>query len=149
MLLCLPANPQTLDHLNLMIAITRTAYLIMLAHCQSVYPLEACGFLGGIDGKAFSVTAVENALHSPVAYEMEPIQQLEAMLDLERSGLEMVAAYHSHPHGPARPSVTDMAQAYYPDLPQVIVSLRTRSAPTALAFLLTPDTVQKIELRVV
>ena len=132
-----------------MIEITRTAYLIMLAHCQAMYPLEACGFLGGIQGKAFAVTAIENALRSPVAYEMEPRQQLEAMLDLERRGLDIVAAYHSHPHGPSRPSATDMSQAFYPDMPQVIVSLRTRSDPTVLAFLLTPENVQEVDLRAV
>ncbi len=122
-----------------MLAITKEAYAIMLVHCQAQYPLEACGFLGGTAGLAYSVTLVENLLRSPVAYEMEPRQQIEAMLSLENNGLELLAAFHSHPHGPPSPSVTDVAQAYYPDLPQIIISLQTRTAPSVRSFLLAPD----------
>ena len=86
-------------------------------------------FWVGADGEADVVTIIENILQSPVAYEMDPRQQLEAMLHIEDSGLDLMAAYHSHPHGPSRPSATDLAQAYYPDLPQIIISLRERSAP--------------------
>jgi proteasome lid subunit RPN8/RPN11 len=132
-----------------MIEITKEAYLIMLAHCQSQYPLEACGFLGGEDSRATVVTAVENALHSPVAYEMDPRQQLEAMLYFEENGLDLLAAYHSHPHGPSGPSHTDIAQAYYPDLPQLIISLRLGPAPAARAFLLSQEEIHEIEIRIV
>jgi proteasome lid subunit RPN8/RPN11 len=129
--------------------IDKTAYDIMLAHCQAAHPLEACGFLGGRHGQATIVTAVENALSSPVAYAMDPQQQLEAMLDLEENGYDLMAAYHSHPHGPSWPSPTDLAQAYYPDLPQIIISLRERTAPSARAFLLAPDEFQEIKLQLV
>lgn len=126
--------------------IKKPVYAIMLAHCQEIYPFEACGFLGGRDGKATVVTIIENALKSPVAYEMDPLQQIEAMLDMEKSGLDLMAAYHSHPHGPSKPSPTDLAQAYYPDLPQIIISLRVRSEPSMRAFLLTPDEYQEINI---
>jgi proteasome lid subunit RPN8/RPN11 len=92
---------------------------------------------------------VENALNSPVAYEMDPLQQLEAMLDIENNGLDLMAAYHSHPQGPSRPSPTDLAQAYYPDLPQIIISLQVRSEPSARAFLLASDSYQELKLRIV
>jgi proteasome lid subunit RPN8/RPN11 len=131
------------------LTITRTACAIMMAHCQEIYPLEACGFLGGRDGTATIVTMIENALNSPVAYEMEPLQQLEAMVDLENRRLDLMAAYHSHPQGPSTPSLTDMAQAYYPDLPQVIVSLRLRAEPSLRAFLLTHDKYEELELQIV
>jgi proteasome lid subunit RPN8/RPN11 len=131
------------------LAINKTAYAIMLAHCQEIYPFEACGFIGGKDGLASVVSFVENALNSPVAYEMDPLQQLEAMLDMEDNGLDLMAAYHSHPHGPSRPSPTDLAQAYYPDLPQIIISLRMRSEPSVRAFLLAHDTYQEIKLQIV
>ena len=131
------------------LAIDKTAYVIMLAHCQEIYPFEACGFLGGRDGRATVVTIVENAINSPVAYEMEPLQQLEAMLDMENNGLDLMAAYHSHPHGPSKPSPTDLAQAYYPDLPQIIISLRVRSEPSVRAFLLAPDAYQELKLQIV
>ena len=129
--------------------INKHVYAIMLSHCQAQYPLEACGFLAGQDGQAFVVTAIENILDSPVAYEMDPRQQIEAMLNIENNGLDLMAAYHSHPRGPSRPSPTDLAKAYYPDLPQVIVSLRVRSDPSLRAFLLAPAEFQELELQFV
>ncbi len=135
--------------IEMMLAVNKTAFAVMLSHCQAEYPLEACGFLGGQDGEAFIVTTVENILRSPVAYEMDPQQQIEAMLQIEDSGLDLMAAFHSHPHGPSQPSATDLAQAYYPDLVQVIISLRERAAPVARAFLLTHDEFNEVELLVV
>jgi [CysO sulfur-carrier protein]-S-L-cysteine hydrolase len=132
-----------------MITLTETAYLVMLAHCQAQYPLEACGFLGGRDGVSDVVTAVENILRSPVAYEMAPKQQLEAMLYMEDQGLELTAAFHSHPHGPSRPSATDVAQAYYPDMAQFIISLQSRSSPSVRVFLLGPEEIQELDWRIV
>jgi proteasome lid subunit RPN8/RPN11 len=128
------------------LTIYKSVYAVMLSHCQAEYPLEACGFLGGRDGEASVVSVVENILHSRVAYEMDPRQQIEAMLHIENSGLDLMAAFHSHPHGPSYPSATDLAQAYYPDLAQIIISLREREAPGARAFLLTHDEFQEVEL---
>jgi proteasome lid subunit RPN8/RPN11 len=110
--------------------------------------MEACGFLGGEKGRVNIVSAVENVLRSPVAYEMDPQQQLEAMLYFENQGRDLVAAYHSHPHGPSSPSATDLAQAYYPDMPQVIVSLRKRTSPSVRVFLLAPDSVRELNWRI-
>lgn len=132
-----------------MLAITNAAYSIMLAHCQAVYPLEACGFLGGKNGTAYVVTVIENILSSSTAFEMDPQQQIEAMLAIEEDGLDLLAAYHSHPSGPSRPSPTDIAQAYYPELAQVIVSLRESSSPSARAFLLASGKVHELKLQLV
>jgi proteasome lid subunit RPN8/RPN11 len=131
------------------LSISKTVYMIMLAHCQEMYPLEACGFLGGRDGRATVVSMVENVLKSPVAFEMDPLQQIEAMLDIENSRLDLVAAYHSHPQGPPIPSPTDLALAYYPDLPQIIISLQTRSTPSMRAFLLASGGYEELKLLIV
>jgi proteasome lid subunit RPN8/RPN11 len=106
----------------------------MLAHLQAAYPLEACGILAGPPGQAVHQYAIDNIRQSPVAYEMDPQQQLQAMLDLEARGWEMVAIYHSHPAGPERPSPTDIAQAYYPDCAYIIASLADRAAPVLRGF---------------
>ena len=102
---------------------------------QAAYPLEGCGILAGRPGVATRIYPVENALRSQTAYEMEAAQQLAAMLAVEEAGLEMVAIYHSHPDGPERPSPTDVALAFYPDLAQVIVSLAERKRPLSRAFM--------------
>lgn len=117
-----------------MIEIHLTVYQVMLAHLQSAYPQEACGLLAGKDGRIAHIYMIENILHSPTAYEMDPRQQLEAMLHAEKQGLELLAAYHSHPSGPGIPSATDIAQAYYPDMLQLIISLQNRYDPRVGVF---------------
>lgn len=126
------------------------------AHCEEMlrllrdaYPLEACGILAGLDGRVQRVYAVENRLRSPVAFEMEPQQQLDAMLDLEDAGLEMLAIYHSHPTGPQTPSPTDVAKAYYPDVAHVIVSLSDRRRPSVRAFTIKEGDFDEIVLKIV
>jgi proteasome lid subunit RPN8/RPN11 len=106
----------------------------MLAHVNRLFPEEACGLVGGVDGHAARLYPVENVRHSPVAFEMEPVQQIKALLAMEAEGLELIAIYHSHPNGPARPSTTDVANAYYPDAVQLIISLADRQRPSVRAF---------------
>ncbi len=87
-----------------------------------------------MDNHISHIYFIENILQSPVAFEMNAQQQIEAMLNAEEQELELLAAYHSHPQGPQTPSITDMVKAYYPDLVQIIVSLHDRSHPTVRAF---------------
>lgn len=118
----------------------------MIACVMNLYPEEACGLVGGQDSRAARLYPVENALHSPVAFEMEPLQQIRAMLAMEAEGLELLAIYHSHPHGPARPSGSDVAQAYYPEAAQIIISLIDRARPSLRAFLIADGHVTEIEV---
>jgi [CysO sulfur-carrier protein]-S-L-cysteine hydrolase len=109
-------------------------YAEMLAHLRAAYPEEACGLMAGSAGEVARLYPVENRLHSSVAYEMEPRQQLQALQSLEEAGWELLAIYHSHPHGPETPSAQDVAQAYYPDALAVIVSLVRPDEPVVRAF---------------
>ncbi len=93
----------------------RELWADVIAHLRSELPCEACGFLAGRADRAQFTFPVANALKSPIAYRMEPRAQLQAMLAIERQDLEIVAIYHSHPKGPPLPSVTDLAEAAYPD----------------------------------
>lgn len=99
------------------------------AHWQAVcdqltreLPNEACGLLGGRAGQVLAVYPIRNELASPVAYRMDPAEQLAAFLALETAGWELTGIYHSHPRGPAEPSPTDLAQAYYPEALYLICS---------------------------
>jgi proteasome lid subunit RPN8/RPN11 len=80
---------------------------------------EACGLLAGrIESGNYTVMKVipvANELHSPVRYRMEPQEQIDAFNLIEAQGLELVGIYHSHPAGPPAPSMTDIAEAYYPE----------------------------------
>jgi proteasome lid subunit RPN8/RPN11 len=78
-------------------------------------PQEACGLIGGLQHRALQVYPVENALHSPVRYRMEPEEQIRSFLGLEKLGWDLLAIYHSHPAGPDHPSPSDLAEAAYPE----------------------------------
>ena len=94
----------------------------MRLHAQQGAPEEVCGLVGGQAGRAMRVIAVENCLHSPVRFRMDAAAQLQAMLDIEAAGLEMLAIYHSHPQGPPVPSPTDVAEFAYPGVLTLIWS---------------------------
>jgi proteasome lid subunit RPN8/RPN11 len=123
-------------------------YQEMIAHLRGAYPEEACGLMAGLQGEVLRLYPVENHLHSPVTYEMEPLQQLRALEDLEDVGWELLAIYHSHPHGPEIPSATDIAQAYYPDALNVIVSLANVAQPVVRVFSIRDGAVGEEDLAV-
>ena len=133
--------------LKRVIKLTPADYDALLAQARSAYPLEACGLMAGREGMVRQLYPVANRLASPYAYEMEPEEQIQAMLDMEDRGWEMLAIYHSHPHGPDTPSVTDVAKAFYPDVAQVIVSLGEQP-PSVRAFLIAGGNISDIPLQV-
>lgn len=126
----------------------RAWYAQMLAHVVALMPEEACGLLAGQDGRVAGLYPVENRLHSPTTYEMDPRAQLQAMLAMEAEGWEMLGIFHSHPQGPALPSSTDLAQAYYPDAEYVIISLRKPDQPVVRSFYLRDGQAQEVSFSV-
>ena len=132
------------------LCLTSGVYLALVQHLNAVYPYEGCGLLAGSwsETTAVSLYAIENIASNPRRqFLMSPQSQLAAFLEIEAAGLDLLAIYHSHPHGPETPSATDMAQAYYPELIQVIVSLASPD-PVLRAFWLTPTQYREIQLLV-
>ena len=121
----------------------------MLDHLLDVYPLEGCGLLAGPGDYADHVYCVSNIINSSIAYEMDPKEQLEAMLDIESRGWEILAIFHSHPAGPERPSARDAAVITYPESAYVIVSLSRIDEPSVRAFTMTDGVTREIPLTVV
>lgn len=130
------------------IEMTQSQYQALLNQMQAAYPLEACGLLAGRENKVAHLYPISNIRRSPVEYEMDPTEQLAAMMDLEDRGWELIGIYHSHPHGPQVPSPTDVAQAYYPEAAYIIVSLSGQHGPGVRAFTITSGEVGEIPIRV-
>ncbi|PWH12093.1 MAG: hypothetical protein DDG60_14930 [Anaerolineae bacterium] len=103
------------------LTLSRTQWEQMRDYVEAQAPLEACGLLGGRDGVVKTVIPVKNAAHSPVRFRMDPLEQLRAFEQIESDGMDLLAIFHSHPCGPAVPSPTDIAEAYY-EVIQVIWS---------------------------
>jgi [CysO sulfur-carrier protein]-S-L-cysteine hydrolase len=96
----------------------------MLEHVQQVLPEEACGLVGGKENISEVVYTVVNELKSPVRFRMNAYDQIQALLRIEESGLDLLAIYHSHPAGPALPSQTDLEEFAYPGVPYLIWHLQ-------------------------
>lgn len=117
-------------------------------HLTRQLPNEACGLLGGRGGVVEKVFLIENRLHSPVRYEMEPTAQIQAMVAIEDAGLEITAIFHSHPHGPARPSPTDVAEAYYPETVYLICAPAERNQWQGRAFYIQDGQMREILVQI-
>ena len=101
----------------------------IMEHARREYPLECCGILGGKKGEIQKVYPVKNARQSPLAYQADPEEQFRALQDIEASGWEIVAIYHSHPASAPYPSPRDVDQAFYPEALYLIVSLQDPKNP--------------------
>ncbi|HWG90547.1 MAG TPA: M67 family metallopeptidase [Candidatus Thermoplasmatota archaeon] len=101
----------------------------MLNHAREGKPLEICGLLAGrrASGLIEVVQAIRirNVHPNPVKeYLLDPGEQLQAILRVEDElGFEVVGFYHSHPAGPPRFSVTDVAKATWPETAYFLVYL--------------------------
>ena len=128
--------------------ISESNYQKLLAHLHGLHPLEGCGLMAGRNGFVQSIYQITNRLNSPVAYEMDPAEQLAAMLDIEERGLEFLAIYHSHPRGPATPSSVDIKTNYYPETAQVIVSWSDPNHTTTRAFRIHGGEVSEVPFQI-
>lgn len=118
---------------------------VVVKHLAACLPEEGCGLLAGRGGLCSLVVPVENELHSPTAFRMNPQEQLQAFLRIEDKGLELLAIFHSHPRGPQAPSPTDLAEFAYPEALSII-AVPVDGAWTLRGFRLNGHGFTEIEL---
>lgn len=122
------------------VAIPRPLVNQMLHHAQLLPEFEVCGLVGSRGLKPMSCYPISNIANNPSnRYEMDPVEQLEAMRKMKESGEQLFAIYHSHPHSNARPSQTDINMANYPEALYLIISLNTKGVLEMRGFQLLPD----------
>ncbi len=95
----------------------------ILAHAERDAPIEACGYLFGVQGRITRCFPMTNAEGREDHFIFDPKEQFEAYKTAREWGLEIIGAYHSHPATPARPSPEDIRLAFDPEILYVIVSL--------------------------
>lgn len=95
--------------------------MIDLAVAES--PVEACGYLAGVDGEARLLIPMTNVDHSPEHFSFAPEEQFGALKQARNAGLRLIAVFHSHPATPARMSAEDIRLANDPGMVYLIVSL--------------------------
>ncbi len=116
------------------LVIPKTVVDDIIAHAKELTPHECCGLLAGTNGvvshlyRIKNIVAMEGAQNlssfdaakvahlerlSPaeraeIAFVMDMQDFSTAKKDMRNKGLDLQVVYHSHPHDPARPSVTDI-----------------------------------------
>jgi proteasome lid subunit RPN8/RPN11 len=127
--------------------ISRELYEEIVAHARSEAPNECCGMIGSRDGEAVKVYRATNAAASPLRYEIEGAEQYQIQMQIEDSGLDLGAIYHSHTRTEPYPSQTDINLAFYPDALYVIVGL-AGDEPEVRAFIIREGQVADAQLEV-
>jgi proteasome lid subunit RPN8/RPN11 len=120
----------------------------MQAHVSHESPLEACGLIGGINGRSLEVFPVDNILQSPFRFQIDPQEQLRLFNILEDRRWDLLAMYHSHPKGPDTPSDTDISEASYPDAVNLIWS-KQYSIWRCNAFIIAASQYHEIQISLV
>ncbi|ALA58818.1 Mov34/MPN/PAD-1 family protein [Nitrospira moscoviensis] len=106
----------------------------IVAHARELAPHECCGLLAGTDRTVTTLYRIKNivategaqnlssfdpakvahlerlspAERAEIAFVMDMHDFSAAKKDMRNKGLDLQVVYHSHPHDPARPSVTDI-----------------------------------------
>jgi proteasome lid subunit RPN8/RPN11 len=112
-------------------------------------PRECCGLLGGVRRESTYLARSRYPLHNQSAqpetqFFAAPEDLFPAMRQMRERGEDLVAIYHSHPRGPARPSETDLALAFYPEAFLIIVTLSP--IPGLRAFRLSGNDAIEVEV---
>ena len=130
------------------VRLSREAARTMLQHARRERPRECCGLLVGARGRIAVAVPMPNLARGRTRYRVDPAAHiaLQRVLRVIAPGISIVGVYHSHPHGPAVPSETDVAEALYPDWIHVIIGLQ-RGRPKTRGFTIAGGQVRTIALR--
>jgi proteasome lid subunit RPN8/RPN11 len=136
--------------------IPRQIYQEMLVQARAELPNECCGLLAGPTLVHASSTGLlvskryplRNEKASPVEFWSEPRDMFDAVRDMRRLGIDILAVYHSHPGGEPTPSKTDLERNYSPEVMNLIISL-TGTAPRVRAWWLSADGFREAEFVIV
>jgi proteasome lid subunit RPN8/RPN11 len=100
----------------------------MVAQARAELPNECCGLLAG-PSHAGGVARIShryplvNELASPTEYRSDPRGMFDAMRDMRRRGIDVLAVYHSHPTSEPVPSRTDRERNYSVEVVNFIIGL--------------------------
>ena len=119
----------------------------LLALAQHDPEREACGLVSGRDGHPLRLHPVANVAAEPGRlFQMDPKGQIDAMRAIREADEELFAIFHSHPHAPAAPSATDIAQSEYPEALHLIVSLNTKGVLEMRGYRIEGGEAREVEL---
>jgi proteasome lid subunit RPN8/RPN11 len=102
-------------------------------HALGARPSECCGILLGRDREIVEAVPTRNLAESANRFLIDPKDHINARRAARDRGLDVIGFYHSHPSSTPEPSVTDLAEASYPNHLYLIVGLGS-SPPEARLY---------------
>lgn len=157
----------------------------MIAHARELDPYECCGILAGRNGTVTQIYRIKNivaldgaeklssfdpakvahlerlspAERAEIAFVMDMQDFSAAKKDIRNKDLDLLVVYHSHPHDPARPSVTDIkiASDYEEIWPKInlpipaylLISLMDKNKPDIRTYWIKDGTVSPASVVIV
>jgi proteasome lid subunit RPN8/RPN11 len=157
----------------------------MIAHARELDPYECCGILAGRNGTVTQMYRIKNivaldgaeklssfdpakaahlerlspAERAEIAFVMDMQDFSAAKKDIRNKELDLQVVYHSHPHDPARPSVTDIkiASDYEEIWPKInlpipaylLISLMDKNKPDIRTYWIKDGTVSPASVVIV
>jgi proteasome lid subunit RPN8/RPN11 len=157
----------------------------IIAHARELDPYECCGILAGKNGTVTEIYRIKNivaldgaeklssfdpakaahlerlspAERAEIAFVMDMQDFSAAKKDIRNKELDLQVVYHSHPHDPARPSVTDIKIATdYEDIwPKInlpipaylLISLMDKNKPDIRTYWIKAGTVSPASVVIV
>ncbi len=117
----------------------------IIEHCLAELPNEGCGLIASADdGRVMAVYPTRNEDRSSTGYTIPPAEHFAALERAEASGWELSGVFHSHPRGPARPSMVDVATAIDQWWVYLVVGLE--SEPEIRAWRIREREIEEISL---
>jgi proteasome lid subunit RPN8/RPN11 len=125
-------------------------YQRLVNHARSALPMEAVGLLGGRQEGTATVAIPLPNLAGPRAFWADPLAQFKAERQLEQSGLQLVAIYHSHPGGGTQLSPLDLAFAQERPCIQIVIALERlhQSGEEIRAYQILGDSAIEIDIQI-
>ena len=110
------------------VTIPGTIRAAIVVQARAEDPNESCGLIIGDrsaadGGAALRYEPLRNLAASPYLYEIHPDDLYRLTIGTDEADEVFWGIVHSHTHTPARPSPTDIHQAFYPDALYILVSL--------------------------
>ena len=126
--------------------LTAETHTAIAAHGEQGYPNEICGVLLGQEAEGRRIIRallpIENSFESDEQYHrflITPEAMFRAERQAQRTGMDVLGVYHSHPDSPARPSDYDRDHAAWTTWSYIIVSIQGGQAAEMHAWTLRED----------
>lgn len=121
----------------------------IIAHALAEDPNECCGILAGLRGQVSCLYRMTNIEQSPYRYSMDPKELYRTYREIDETGKEVLAIYHSHTHSEAYPSPTDVRLATWPEAHYILVSLQIKERPVLRVFRIEGEIIKEEGIRIV